>query len=141
MRALVVLGNRMKDDGNLSDAAVRRMETALRARDLFRPDYIILSGGLANPVAGITEAAAMKDYLFHQGVNQESMLVEEDSVSTLQNARYTVALAREKGIDELVVITSPEHMARGWLNPIKLFSSEIGEVSDIRLSFYSEGQV
>lgn len=141
MRALVVLGNRMKDDGNLSDAAIRRMETALKAYDLFKPDFIILSGGLANPVAGITEAAAMKDYLFHQGVNPDRMLVEEDSVSTLQNARYTVALARAKGINELVVITSPEHMARGWLNPIKLFSSEIEDMQDMSLSFYSEGRV
>ena len=141
MRALVVLGNRMKDDGNLSEAAIKRMETALRARDLFKPDFIVLSGGLANPVAGITEADAMKDYLFHQGVNPQSMLVEEDSVSTLQNARYTVALARKQGIDELVVITSPEHMSRGWLNPIKLFSSEVGEESDIKLAFYSEGAV
>ena len=140
MRALVVLGNRMKDDGNLSETAVMRLETALRAADLFRPDYVILSGGLANPVAGITEASAMKDYLFRQGVNPEKMLTEENSVSTLQNARYTVALAREKGISELVVITSPEHMARGWLNPIKLFSSEVGEKADIKLSFFSEGQ-
>ena len=68
------------------------------------------------------------------------MIPEENSVSTLQNARYTVALAREKGIDELVVVTSPEHMARGWLNPVKLFSSEVGDEGGIKLTFFCEGR-
>ena len=141
MLALVVLGNRMKDDGNLSETAILRLETTLQAIELFKPDYVILSGGLANPIAGITEAAAMKDYLLRQGVNPDKLITEEESISTLQNAKFTVLLARQRKIDELVIISTPEHMARGWLNPLKLFSSEIKERNDIRLSAYTSGLI
>ena len=141
MLALVVLGNRMKDDGNLSETAILRLETTIQAIELFKPDYVILSGGLANPIAGITEAAAMKDYLLRQGVNPDKLITEEESISTLQNAKFTVLLARQRKIDELVIISTPEHMARGWLNPLKLFSSEIKERNDIRLSAYTSGLI
>lgn len=141
MLALVVLGNRMKDDGNLSETAILRLETTLQAIELFKPDYVILSGGLANPIAGITEAAAMKDYLLRQGVNPDKLITEEESISTLQNAKFTVSLARQRKIDDLVIITTPEHLARGWLNPLKLFSSEINDRKDIRLSAYTSGLI
>ena len=62
MKALILLGNRMNDDGTLSAAMLERLalaEARYRKGDV---DLIIVSGGLANPEAGVTEARAIRTF-------------------------------------------------------------------------------
>ena len=121
MKALILLGNRMNDDGTLSAAMFERLalaEARYRKGDV---DLIIVSGGLANPEAGVTEARAMKEALVARGIPEDVVAEEGDSLTTVQNARYSVPLARAKGVTEIVLCSSREHIERWYLNPVRLF--------------------
>ena len=121
MTAAVILGNRMSDDGALSEIMTRRLKLANELYQKYNPDYIILSGGIANKKAGISEASAMYAYLKDAGIPEKLLLREERSLTTAENAKYSVAMAREKGADTLLVCTTSEHFMRPWLNPQLLF--------------------
>ena len=89
---VVVLGNRLNDDGTLSEIGKERLKSVLEIEETFNPDYYILSGGLANPLAGITEAKAMYNYLSAIGFNENKLVLEEESLTTVQNASYSIPL-------------------------------------------------
>ena len=125
MLVAVVLGNRMNDDGTPSTTMLNRMQLVLQAYQKLCPDKIILSGGLANKKAGITEAQFMYDYLASRGIPADVLHKEENSLTTQQNAQFSVPMAKDMGATDIVVITSAEHMSRPFLNPLKLFQKQL----------------
>jgi len=72
---------------------------------------IILSGGTP-PGRTAPGAPAMKRLLTDWKVPADSILVEPESNTTYENARFTAALCRKRGIDEVVLVTSAAHMRR-----------------------------
>lgn len=122
----VILGHRLSDDGTGSPILISRLETALFAEEKIHPDRWIVSGGTANPQAGIPEAAVMRDYLVAHGIPTDRILLEDQSRNTKENARYSIRLALKYPVGSLLLITSPEHLTRWYLNPMKLFAKEIG---------------
>ena len=137
MHVLVVLGNRMNDDGTMTGLSVKRLNAAMRFAAAFGVDKIILSGGVANK-ANRSEASAMREYLVDNDVAEDKLICEEQSTTTEENAEYSVPIAAKLGATEITVITSNEHMSRNFLNPIKLFEKELRNYPDIKLSAYSE---
>ena len=125
MLVAVVLGNRMNDDATPTELMLKRMRLTLQMYVKFNPDKIILSGGIANKKAGVTEAQFMRNYLIGQGLPADVLVEENNSLSTQQNAKFSVPMAVEMGADELVVVTSAEHMSRPYLNPLKLFQKQL----------------
>ena len=125
MLVAVVLGNRMNDDGTPTELMLNRMQLTLEMYVKFNPDKIILSGGLANKKAGITEAQFMYDHLVAKGVPKDILVKEEKSVTTWHNAQFSVPLAVQLHADDIVVVTSAEHMSRPILNPLKLFQMQL----------------
>lgn len=138
MHVLVVLGNRMNDDGTMTGLSVKRLNAAMRFAVAFGVDKIILSGGVANKKANRSEAAAMREYLVDNCVAEDKLIREDQSTTTEENAKYSVPIAAKLGATEITVITSNEHMSRNFLNPIKLFEKELRNYPDIKLSAYSE---
>lgn len=138
MHVLVVLGNRMNDDGTMTELSVKRLNAAMRFAAAFGVDKIILSGGVANKKANRSEAAAMREYLLANGIAADRLVCEDKSLTTEENAEYSVPIAAKLGATEITVITSNEHMSRNFLNPIKLFEKELRNYPDIKLSAYSE---
>lgn len=138
MHVLVVLGNRMNDDGTMTGLSVKRLNAAMRFAAAFGVDKIILSGGVANKKANRSEAAAMREYLVDNGVAEDKSICEDQSTTTEENAKYSVPIAAKLGATEVTIITSNEHMSRNFLNPIKLFEKELRNYPDIKLSAYSE---
>lgn len=137
MLVAIVLGNRMNNDGSLSEKCLKRLELAKKVDKLFSPDKIILSGGLANPTAGITEAQAMFDRMVEDGMDKDKLVLEDKSLSTVENAKYSVPLAKIMGADEIIVITTLEHMSRKYYNAIAIFMKEVEKVGGMKLSIYS----
>ena len=133
MLVAVILGNRLNDDGSISDTMEKRLELTLAIENNLRPNKIILSGGLANEAAGRKEAEAMRDWLVHCGVAEEKLVLEGKSLSTKQNAKYSVPIAVELSATQLLLCTTPEHMNRKFLNPIKLFSKQLRKYPNIIL--------
>ncbi len=125
MLVAVVLGNRLKDDGSCTDIMMARLNLALEVDRVIKPDKIILSGGVANPLAGKSEAQAMFDWLVAQGINADKLVLEDKSLTTKQNAKFSVPIALQLGADRILVCTTPEHMHRKFLNPMKLFRANL----------------
>ena len=115
----------MNDDATPTQLMLKRMQLTMEMFVKFNPDKIILSGGLANKKAGITEAQFMRNYLIEKGIPAEILVEENNSLSTKQNAQFSVPMAVEMGADEIIVVTSSEHMSRPFLNPLKLFQKQL----------------
>ena len=137
MKIAVLLGNKMKDDGSLSDLCKLRLALLEKADDAFLFDKIILTGGLANEKAGITEAKAMQNYFLKKEKFLSRIILEDKSLTTKENAQYSAKIIKDFAPCEVVVITSLEHMSRSFLNPIKLFQEELGKIEGVKLSVYS----
>ncbi len=121
MKVLVILGNRMNDDGSLSEKMTLRLELTVKYFNKYGADKIIVSGGIANKKAGVAEADKMEEYLLAKGIPQEVIIKEDKSLTTKQNAAFSCPKAMELQASTMVLITSKEHMHRYYLNPIKLF--------------------
>ncbi|MCM1194881.1 MAG: YdcF family protein [Corallococcus sp.] len=138
MLVAVILGNRINDDGSMSDLMKKRLKTALEIDKLYNPSKIILSGGIANKKAVVSEAQMMYDFLADNGVDRDKLIMEDKSLTTKQNAEFSVPIAAQAGADELLLCTSTEHMCRPYLNPIKLFQKQLRSYPQIVLKAYCE---
>lgn len=136
MLVAVVLGNRLNDDGSITEIMKNRLDMAAEAYRKFNPDKIIVSGGLANPKANASEADKMYEYLVENGVPADKIVKEDKSLTTKQNALYSVPIAVNLGATELLLCTSAEHMLRSYLNPVKLFKKQLAAFPYIKLQTY-----
>ena len=70
---VIVLGNRVNDDGTITEIQKERLEMAKEIEKIFNPNYFILSVGSPNKKAGISEAEGMYNYLVNGGFNKEKL--------------------------------------------------------------------
>lgn len=139
MKALIILGNRLNDDASLSEKGLKRCEFTVRAYDIFHPDRVILSGGVANEKAGISEAEAMFRELVSRGMREDLFLLERDSRNTDENAMNSFAICQKEGIGEVVVISTIEHFGRSIpKNAVRCFRDAAKRFPDIHLTMYTE---
>lgn len=138
MLVAVILGNRLRDDGTITEIMEQRLKMAVEVNNRFSPERIIVSGGIANPKAKVSEADKMFDYLVDNGVPADKIVKEDKSLTTKQNALFSVPLAAELGATELLLCTSVEHMSRSYLNPIKLFLKQLETYPSIELQAYCQ---
>jgi uncharacterized SAM-binding protein YcdF (DUF218 family) len=116
--AIVVLGGAVgaPQPPRLHPDLVGTSDRAWHAARLYRAGkapVVIASGGTlpwADSVAA--EASVMERLLQSWGVPPADVLVEGKSATTRQNAVYTARLARERGLDRLLLVTSASHMPR-----------------------------
>jgi len=119
-QAMVVLGGGIEvpqqagAQPNLG-AAADRMWHAARLYKAGKAPLVVLSGGLAFEDGLMSEAASMRAFLRDLGVPDTALLLEEQSVNTRQNAQFTTALLRQRGITQIVLVTSALHMRRSVL--------------------------
>ena len=135
MKIAIVLGNRLNDDGTPSDLLKKRIELLNKANNVYDFDKIILSGGVANTKAVFSEAYVMSKMVL--SIDSSKIILEDKSLSTVQNALFSVPIALSLGADEIVVITSAEHMNRFFLNPKKIFAKQLKN-TNIKLNFYCD---
>lgn len=94
-------------------AAADRVWHAARLYHADRAPLVIASGGtLPWNDSTAAEAPAVVDVLESFGVPREDVLLEAESATTYENARYTAALCRERGLKRIALVTSALHMRR-----------------------------
>lgn len=135
----IILGNRLNDDGSITKLMKHRLELALELEKNFDLDKIIVSGGIANKKANVSEASVMASYLIEKGVSAEKIIIEDQSMSTVANAKYSLEIVRSLKAEAIIVCTSIEHMTRTIYNPVKIFSDAIGE-DNIKLMIYTDNK-
>ncbi|MDY7227644.1 YdcF family protein [Hyalangium rubrum] len=108
--ALVVLGARVLPGGVPSGALQARVEKAVELYQQGVAPRLVFSGGVGvNPPS---EAQVMRALAVRLGVPSEACVLEEQSHSTEQNARYSARLLRELGARRVVVVSDPYHLLR-----------------------------
>ncbi|MFC3960938.1 YdcF family protein [Nocardia jiangsuensis] len=108
--AVVVLGYGLLPDGSMRPELVHRLQAGYVQALLAPASPVVVTGG--NPQQGVTEAAAMADWLVAHGIAPARVHIESAAESTRQNAEFTARILRDIGIRDAVVVTSADHIAR-----------------------------
>lgn len=113
-QVMVILGCQVKNDGP-SQLLRDRLDEALELSGRPSRSY---RGGLRRSGTDepSTEARAMADYLVEEGVEEDQILLEDQSHNTVQNFRYTAQLLEEQGYDlentQVLVVSNGFHLTR-----------------------------
>ena len=120
---MVVLGFQLNPDGTMTDELMQRLAVAKASAEKYPNALIVCTGGgtaTENPEA--TEAGEMAKWLIENGVDPQRVIVEDQSLTTAQNAIYTRQILTEQypQVKQLAIISSDYHIATGIL----LFGAE-----------------
>ncbi len=74
---------------------------------------LIFSGAAAS--GSVSNAQAMKNIAISHGVKPENILIEETSETTAKNAQETAKIIKEKELDSIILVTSPYHQRRAYV--------------------------
>lgn len=113
--AIVLLGGAMRGDthmGTLPDLN-QHADRLVHAAALYKAGkapIILLTGGGGEDVR--SEAEQMKDILMVMGVPARSMLLEDKSRTTYDNAVFSAQMLRDKGLRRILLVSSGYHMPR-----------------------------
>ncbi len=115
--AIVLLGGGMRGDsrsGTLPDLNqyADRLVHAVYLHNAGKADYILLTGGSA--AGARSEARLMADILTVMGVSPESLILEEQSRNTRDNAVNSAQILRERDMHRILLVTSAFHMPRAF---------------------------
>ena len=108
--AIVILGYGLNPDGTMRTILRRRVLTGLAVAQFFPQSPVIVTGG--NPQNGRTEAGQMRNMLVLLGFPANRVIVEDRANSTVQNARFSVPLAKDAGTSGIILVTSTTHQDR-----------------------------
>lgn len=100
---VIVLGARVKEH-TVSSSLKKRLDRAMEYAQENPDTYLVLSGG-KGPGEKVSEAQAMYEYLVYNGVPPQKLLLEDHSVSTVENIAYSkivIERHRKEGRKELV---------------------------------------
>jgi uncharacterized SAM-binding protein YcdF (DUF218 family) len=109
-RAAVVLGAQVLPGGRPSGTLYARTLHAARLHTVGVVGLLIPTGGVGEHPP--SEAEVMVKILRRAGVSEEDILLEDEAGSTRESARLVAALARERGIRDLLLVTDPLHCVR-----------------------------
>jgi len=134
MNILVVLGNRLHDDGTMTDILKHRLDTAFKlypTKIANGQGKILVTGGIANTKAAKAEGDLMAEYLVSKGVPTEDIIIENKSRTTRENAKFSAPIIKELQPSEVIICSSQYHIERWYFNPIRLFRRRLGESYEI----------
>ena len=120
---MIVLGFQLNPDGSMKDELIERLTVAKASAEKYPSSLLVCTGGgtaAENPDA--TEAGEMAKWLIENGVDPQRVIVEDQSLTTAQNAIYTYRILTEQHpqVKQLAIISSDYHIATGTL----LFGAE-----------------
>lgn len=120
---IVVLGFQLNPNGSMKDELVERLNVVLRSAEKY-PNACILctGGGTASENPSATEAGKMAEWLRNRGLSPERIVVEDRSLTTAQNAIYSLDILEKQypQVSQLAIVSSDYHIATGAL----LFGAE-----------------
>ncbi len=109
-QTIIVLGGGSNEDCIINKNTQTRMDKAIELYKAKKAPKIILSGGFTTK--NCSEAGIMKAYALEQGIPAKSLILEEKSLNTYQNAYYSVALMKQHKMSKAIIVTSDFHVRR-----------------------------
>ena len=115
-QAIVVLGGTVSPpSGKSTEINLGRAGRVWYAAKLFhagKAPLVLLSGGGDLEHQAFSEARAMAVFLQDLGVPAQVVALEETSRNTRENAAFSAALLKARGIEHILLVTSALHMPR-----------------------------
>ena len=120
---IVVLGFQLNPDGSMKEELIERLKVAKASAEKYPNAFILCTGGgtaAENPDA--TEAGRMAEWLIENGADPQRVIVEDQSLTTAQNAicSYQILTENFPQVKQLAIVSSDYHIATGTL----LFEAE-----------------
>ena len=111
MKAIIILGQMLNDDGSMINILKRRLDRALSISN--NNSLFIVVGGKANKKSPFSEAKVMSDYLLSKNILKRRIIREESSLDTIGNVFFLKRdILLKKRIKDLVIVTSSFHIPR-----------------------------
>lgn len=115
---IVVMGYQLESNGAMRQELEDRMRVTLASALKYPNAYILCTGGgTASKNTNVTEAGKMASWLKRNGIDASRIIVEDNALSTVQNAIYGCQLLYRNypQVQSLAVITSDYHSYRSCL--------------------------
>jgi len=109
--AIIVLGAAAYD-ARPSPVFEERIRHAIYLYQSGYAPRLIFTGGFGGAKARFAESQVARGYALRQGVPASAILIETRSRTTRQNLLEAKQLMAEQGIDQVIVVSDPLHMAR-----------------------------
>ena len=127
MKVLIILGDKHYLNGPILKNRLKRSLLLSTNQNL---NYIIVTGGNTTGKPGHSEAYIMKQWLVKNGVPKNKILLENRSMNTIENAKFTKRMVDKMHNVKLIMVTSKNHMPRArkifnniYQKKIRFFSS------------------
>ena len=120
---IVVLGFQLNPDGTMKEELIERLSVALSSLKKYPNAYVVCTGGgTAAENKSVSEAGEMAKWLEDNGVQKERIIVEDNSITTAQNAIFTydILTSLYPSVKKIAIVSSDYHIATGEL----LFKAE-----------------
>ena len=118
---IIVLGAGLRGE-DLSLTLFYRLNKGLEYLRAYPQSQVVVTGG-QGPGEDITEAEAMKRYLVTHGIQEERIIMEEKSTSTLENLLFSKRLLQKEPGTKISLVTSDFHLFRA-----KMLARRVGFV-------------
>jgi len=106
----VVLGARVYDNGSLSPSLDERVRTGVDLYQTGEVSALLMSGGIG--ANGVDESVAMKRRAVELGVPGDAVLLDNQGVNTDATVADTRRIMRERGWDDVLVVSHFYHLPR-----------------------------
>ncbi|QIL40933.1 YdcF family protein [Pedobacter sp. HDW13] len=106
----VVLGNKVNEDGSLSQRLQKRLERALSLYKNGRVKMLFVSGGHGHE--GFNEGDKMRDFLIGKGVPAALIITDNQGDNTLKTVKNTAKLKSNYHIESIIVVSQYYHITR-----------------------------
>ncbi|MBF4516329.1 YdcF family protein [Flavobacterium sp. ANB] len=106
----VILGNKVNEDGTLSERLEKRLECGLNLYRNYRVKKIIVSGGLGKE--GFYEGDKMRDFLIANKVPDTAIIVDNLGNNTRATVLNTMKLKDSLHFKSIIVVSQYYHVTR-----------------------------
>lgn len=123
----VILGHALDDSGEApGEWLTGRLQLGLELYNRGAFEKIIVTGGMGKtdeaPVAHY-----MAEWLINNGVSENDIIIEDKASNTDENFYYSVDLAKQNGIETIVVVTDDFHLFRS-IETAKIYFTDVTAV-------------
>ena len=119
---VIILGAKIKDDGTLTPILKARVDKAIefarKQKDSNGKDIVFVPSGGQGDDEIMAEGQAVGNYLMSQGIEPDHIIVEDRSVNTDENFRYSRELIRQhhgEGEPKIAFSTTNYHVFRSGI--------------------------
>lgn len=106
----VILGNKVNQDGTLSERLEKRLETGVELYKNHRGKRIIVSGGLGKE--GFYEGSKMKEYLISKSIPDSVIIVDNKGDNTRLTVENTIGIQKKYHFKSIIIVSQYFHVTR-----------------------------